>query len=306
MNHHEHPGPALTGLCGLGNMGSAVASRLAAAGPVIAYDPDEKRAAAAAGSYGVTLARDLLEVAAAGNVVLSLPAPEISHSTVGTLVRHMCPGGLIVETSTVSPADVWRMQAVCQERSIRLIDAAILSGVQQMYDGKSTLLVGGSDEDVQDGRAVLDALAARQVRFGAAGSGMAAKIINNAVAHAVMVVLVEAGALAAATGVSGQAIAGLLADPDAGLSRPLTHRFAERILQGDYAGGMPTEAARKDSVLALALARDSGVPLFATQAAHAVYEIAVGSGLARQDYAAIARLWEAWTGRPFAPDTGTA
>jgi 3-hydroxyisobutyrate dehydrogenase-like beta-hydroxyacid dehydrogenase len=306
MNEQGHHRPGLVGLCGLGNMGSAIARRLTAAGPVVAYDPDEKRSAAAAESYRVTRAGDLPEVAAAGTVVLSLPAPEISRATVDTLVRHMRPGELIVETSTVSPADVWHMHAACRERSIRFVDAAILSGVQQMYDGKSTLLVGGAAEDVEYGRPLLDALTERQVHFGPAGSGMAAKVINNAVAHAVMVVLVEAGAMAAATGVSGQAMVDLLAGPDAGLSRPLTHRFAERILHGDYAGGMPAEAARKDSALALKLAQDSGVPLFATQAAHTVYELAVGSGLARQDYAAIAQLWEAWTGHKFAEEPETA
>ncbi len=300
----EQERPGLVGLCGLGNMGSAIASRLAAAGPVIGYDPDEKRAAAAAESHGITLAEDLPEVAAAGTVVLSLPAPAVSRTAVDTLARQMRPGGLIVETSTVSPADVWSMDAGCRPRSIRLVDAAILSGVQQMREGKSALLVGGSDEDVAHARRVLDALTVRQVRFGPVGSGMAAKVINNAVAHAVMVVLVEAGAMAAATGVSGEAMIDLLADPDAGLSRPLTHRFAERIMHGDYAGGMPAEAARKDSALALKLAQDSGVPLFATQAAHTVYEIAGSSSLARQDYAAIARLWEAWTGRTFGPQLG--
>lgn len=306
MNESERHQPTPVGLCGLGNMGSAIASRLAAAGPVTGYDPDGTRAAAAAESYGIARARDVPEVAAAGTVVLSLPAPDISLSTVDTLARHMRPGTLIVETSTVSPADMWRMHARCREESIHLIDAAILSGVQQMYDGQSALLLGGSEEDIGRAQPVLDALTPRQVRFGPVGSGMAAKVINNAVAHAVMVVLVEAGAMGAATGISGQALVGLLTGPDAGLTRPLTHRFAERILNGDYAGGMPAEAARKDSTLALELARDCGVPLFATQAAHTVYELAVGTGLARHDYAAIAQLWERWTGRRFSPQEGTA
>ncbi|MDY7104112.1 MAG: NAD-binding protein [Actinomycetota bacterium] len=125
---------------------------------------------------------------------------------------------------------------------------------------------------------------------------MAAKVINNAVAHAVMVVLTEAGALAAANGVDGAALAELLAEADAGLVRPLTHRYAERILTGDFDGGMPTEAAREDSVLALVLAQSGGVPLFAMQASHTVYEMAVGHGLDRLDYSSIARLWEQWTG----------
>ena len=178
-----------------------------------------------------------------------------------------------------------------------MIDAAILSGVAQMYAGTSMLLIGGADADVAAARPVLDALAGRQKHFGPLGSGMAAKVVNNAVAHAVMVVLVEAGAMAKANGVSGSDLVELLGGDDAGLTRPLTHRFAERVMRGEYHGGMPTEAARKDSTLALELAQHTGVPLFAIQAAHTVYELGVNDGLGREDYASIARLWEGWTGR---------
>jgi 3-hydroxyisobutyrate dehydrogenase-like beta-hydroxyacid dehydrogenase len=127
-------------------------------------------------------------------------------------------------------------------------------------------------------------------------------VANNAVSHAVMVVLLEATATAAAAGVAPEVFAELLQDPDAGLLRPLTHRLRERVFQADYAGGMPTEAARKDSQLALELAQEHGVPLFAIQAAHTPYELAVAAGLGRDDYAALARLWEEWTGRPLRPE----
>ncbi|WP_199171758.1 hypothetical protein [Pollutimonas nitritireducens] len=48
-------------------------------------------------------------------------------------------------------------------------------------------------------------------------------------------------------------------------------------MQGNYEGGMPLEAARKDSVLALELAQSLQVPLFANQAAHTAYDIALRS-----------------------------
>jgi 3-hydroxyisobutyrate dehydrogenase-like beta-hydroxyacid dehydrogenase len=143
----------------------------------------------------------------------------------------------------------------------------------------------------------LDAISSQQMVLGPLGSGMAAKVINNAVSHAVMVVLVEAFSLGAASGVAPDLLVELLKRPDAGLIRPLTHRIAERVLNGDYAGGMTLQAARKDSMLALELGQHAGVPLFAIQAAHTVYEIAMHEGLAREDYAVIATLWEAWLDR---------
>lgn len=285
-------------LCGLGNMGAALAARLARHGPLHVYDLDAERVAAATTGPGVTAATSSAELADADVVLLSLPSPKASLQVIAELAPRMRQGSVLVETSTVNPADVLEEQKLCAAHGVGIVDAAILSGVAQMAGGTATLLVGGDDRDVDAVAGVLDAISASVRRFGEVGSGMAAKVINNAVAHAVMVILAEAGALGAATGVSGSALADLLSGPEAGLTRPLTHRFAERILRADYEGGMPTEAARKDSTLALAMAQDTGVPLFGIQAAHTVYELGVADGLGRLDYAAVATLWERWTGRP--------
>jgi len=65
-------------LVGLGNMGSAVAGRLAERFTVLGFDVDPKRRADAAKRYGITVVEDLALLAPASTLVLSLPAPEIS------------------------------------------------------------------------------------------------------------------------------------------------------------------------------------------------------------------------------------
>ncbi len=285
------------GLFGLGNMGDAVASRLATVASVIGYDPDADRRSRAADRHGITSVEDP-DLVVGDAIVLSLPSPTVSRSVVAALAHRLEPGSVVIETSTVNPADARAMSEALAAHDIGFVDAAILSGVGLVYQGASTLLIGGDDAVVERVQPLLDAISPSQRRLGPVGAGMATKVINNAVAHAVMVVLAEAGAMAAANGVSGRDLADLLAEPDAGLIRPLTHRYAERILDGDYDGGMPTDAARKDSTLALAMAQTSNVPLFAIQAAHTVYELAMGADLARLDYASIATLWETWTGTP--------
>ncbi len=302
MNDAEtHPrGPV--GLFGLGNMGAAIAARLREEWPVLAVEPDAERGRQVAEDLDLDLADAVSELAGSNVVVLSLPSPAVSRHVVGELVEVLQPGSLVIETSTINPTDAWELRDLCAPASVRLVDAAILSSVAQVRAGTSMLLIGGEDEDVACAQPVLDRLAARQRHLGAVGSGMSTKVLNNAVAHAVMVILAEVGALAAATGVRREDLAALLAEPDAGLMRPLTHRFSERMLQGEYDGGMSTEAARKDSTLALALAQSSQTPLFAIQAAHTVYELAMSEGYDRLDYASVAKLWETWTGRPFPDD----
>jgi 3-hydroxyisobutyrate dehydrogenase-like beta-hydroxyacid dehydrogenase len=111
--------------------------------------------------------------------------------------------------------------------------------------------------------------------------------------HALMVVLIEAAAMARKLDIAMPTLIEVLSRAD-GVMRPLEHRVAERMVTGDYAGGMSVHNARKDSMLALATAQDLGVPLFAILAAHTPYEIAEQMGMGEQDYASLARLWEQW------------
>jgi 3-hydroxyisobutyrate dehydrogenase-like beta-hydroxyacid dehydrogenase len=167
-----------------------------------------------------------------------------------------------------------------------------------MAAGKITFLVGGAPDDVAAAEPVLKAMAASIMHLGPVGAGMGAKIVVNAVMHAVMVVLIEAGAMAAKLGLPMQTLADILKREE-GLMRPLTHRVQERIMEGNYAGGMSVSNARKDSVLAIATAQELGIPLYAILASHTPYEIAEANGMGNLDYASLATLWEHWIGIQF-------
>lgn len=104
---------------------------------------------------------------------------------------------------------------------------------------------------------MLELVAKKIHHLGPVGAGSGAKVVNNAVMHALMVVLIEAGALAAKLGIPLDALVEILGSAD-GVTRPLQHRFRERILGGDYEGGMSVANARKDSMLALETAQDCG------------------------------------------------
>jgi 3-hydroxyisobutyrate dehydrogenase-like beta-hydroxyacid dehydrogenase len=285
-------GEARVGVVGLGNMGAVISARLLRSGPVTGFDADQGRREDAAG-HGIDVADDAAAVAAASDVLLlSLPRPEISRAVLEEALGPVGDGGLVIETSTIGPADARAAHARAAEAGVGYVDAAILSGVEQVRDGTSAFLVGGEPGDVDRAEPVLRRICERVMRFAGPGTGMAAKVINNAVAHAEMVVLAEAAALAGAQGIALDALCELLDQEDAGVKRPLTGRLAGRVRERRYDGGMPTEAARKDSTLALEMARAGGVPLFAMQAADTVYELALRAGLARKDYASIATLWE--------------
>lgn len=285
---------------GLGNMGYLVAQRIAERFPVKVADLNAAQVQRAQAEFGAVALRHPQDAADVDIVVLSLPSPAISQAILRDLGPVLRKGSIVVETSTVNPDDMHASAKLLAPHGIGIIDASVMAGVAQMAAGKAMLLMGGDPAHIAACQDVLDAIAPKQIYFGGTGTGAAAKVINNAVAHAVMVVVTEAGAMATATGVSCDKLIGLLSDPQMGLHRPLTHRYAERIVNGDYSGGMPLDAARKDSVLALQLAQAAGVPLFAIQGSHSVYEMAAVAGYGRDDYAAIAKLWADW-GKPTVP-----
>lgn len=278
---------------GLGNAGAALAQALSRKFPLTGYDIDPGRQTAV--EHLELVWADSIESAVADVdvVLLSLPRPEISLRVVEMIANARTQARLVVETSTISPKTAGELATICAARNIGFVDAAIAGGVQSMAAGKNTFLVGGSAEDFEKARDVLEPVAERIHHLGPVGTGSGAKVINNAVMHALMVVLIEAGAMASKIGLPMETMIEILARPD-GLMRPLEHRLRDRIRKADYAGGMSVTNARKDSMLALETAQDLGVPLFATSAAHTPYEIAEQLGHGELDYASLAKLWEAW------------
>lgn len=285
---------------GLGNMGYLVAARIANRFPIKVSDLDAAQIQRARDNFSAAQIVDAKEVSDTKVVVLCLPNPAASRHVLGQIAPHLPADAIVIETSTVNPDDMYASQKLLAPFGVRIVDASILAGVSQMEAGTATLLLGGEVQDISDIQDVLDTIAEKQIHFGPVGTGAAAKVINNAVAHAVMVVVAEAGSLATATNVDCGKLIALLADPQMGLHRPLTHRYAERIVNGNYSGGMPLDAAKKDSTLALELAQSKGVPLFAIQGSHSVYEIASAAGYGRDDYAAVAKVWADW-GKPTVP-----
>jgi 3-hydroxyisobutyrate dehydrogenase-like beta-hydroxyacid dehydrogenase len=287
------------GLIGLGNAGMALAAPILKKYSIVGFDLDPARCAIAA-DMGVKIAVSARALAQQCEIILlSLPNPAISKSVLIAIGTDALTKRVVVETSTVTPEDIKELQAIGAPAGAAIVESAIVGGVHKLAAGEGTFLVAAAEQDYRRAEPILQAAAEKIFFLGPLGNAMRAKLVCNAVAHAVMVVLVEAAALAAAQKVPIDVFYELMRR-ESGLMRPLTHRFGERILQQNFEGGMSTTNARKDSALILDVAKDLGVPIFAISAAHSVYEIALREGLGKQDYAAISKLWEKWLGVSFA------
>lgn len=284
-------------LIGLGSAGSAVLQALAATRTVQVWDrAAERRRKLPPCAHAPILADSAAEAARdADLVILALPTPAASLTVADEIRLAVSPRTLVVESSTVRPEDVETLHALLSPAGARVLDAAMVGGVHKLAEGQGVFLLGAPESEAGLAGQVLREIAAEIFFLERRGDGMRAKLIVNAVAHAAYVVLLEAGALAAAQDIPLPVVRRLLAR-ESGLMRPLTHRFGERLSAHDFEGGMSTLNARKDSGLVLDQARALGVPLFAIQAAHTAFELGVRDGLGELDYASIGLLWEKWLG----------
>ena len=115
------------------------------------------------------------------------------------------------------------------------------------------------------------------MHLGPVGTGMGAKVVVNAVLHALMVVLIEAGAMSTKLGLPMQTLVDILRREE-GLLRPLTHRVQERIMHNDYQAACRSRTPQGLGPGACR-AQELGVPLYAIQASHTPYEIAEAMGM---------------------------
>lgn len=286
------------GIIGLGNAGQALFQALSRQASLCVYDRDSTRLAgleAICVTSPEPMASAEVLARACNIILLSLPSPDASLSVAHELLPGLQPGTIVAETSTVRPEDVEELHDLLSPAGARVIDTAIVGGVHKLAAGEGVFLIGANAAEAGVVGEVLGSIAEELFYLGGRGRGMRAKLSVNAVAHGVFAVLVEAGALAAAQDIPMSTFRRLM-ERESGVMRPMKHRFGERLLRGDFTGGMSTANARKDSALILDMARELGIPLFALQGAHSLYEVALREGLGALDYAAVGQLYEKWLG----------
>jgi 3-hydroxyisobutyrate dehydrogenase len=192
---------------GLGNMGAPMAANLVKAGhAVIGFDLVEAAKSAAAGG-GVSIASSAREaVASADAVVTMLPAGAHVLAAHADLLPATPKGALVIDSSTIDVESAKRAHTAGAEAGVLTLDAPVSGGVGGATAGTLTFMCGGSDQAFAKAKPILEAMGKRIVHCGGPGVGQAAKICNNMILGATMIVTCEAFALAEKLGLSAQAL----------------------------------------------------------------------------------------------------
>jgi 3-hydroxyisobutyrate dehydrogenase len=282
---------------GLGHMGGGMAPNLVKAGhEVRAFDlvPEAVEKAtqggcAAAGSAGEA-------VKDADVVITMLPAAKqvraVFHDDVAPNAK---PGTLLIDCSTIDVTSAREVGEGLNDLGFDFLDAPVSGGIAAAAGGSLTFMVGGTDEQFERARPFLEPMAKAVIHAGQLGAGQAAKICNNMILGATMIVTCEAFVLAQKLGLdprvffdisskaSGQSwsMTSYAPVPGVGPDTPADH---------DYEGGFAAALMLKDLKLADEAAKSVGAYTPLGGEAEELYQRFVDRGGGSKDFSGIIKM----------------
>jgi len=267
------------GFIGLGVMGAHMAASLARAGHDVKGN-DLRKVEVPGVAWASTA---VAAVADADAVFTSLPGPKEVETLAPALGDAMRRGAAWFDLTTNSPECVRRVHAQMKALGVDFLDAPVSGGPTGAKSGKLAIWVGG-DKGVYDRHeAVLRAIGDQPYYVGPIGAGSVAKLAHNATSFTVQTALAEIFTLGVKAGVEPLALFQALRHGATGRKRTFD-RLAEQYLPGAFdPPGFALRLAHKDLSLALALAREVGVPMQLTTCAFGQFEEAMKRGWGERD-----------------------
>jgi len=280
-----------TGVIGLGAMGSRMAANLARAGHLAAvWNRTASKAEVLARDLGVRASGSPAELAAECELVLTCVSRdadlvEVVHGMAGDLT----PGAVVVDTSTVAAGTARRLEAELAGRGVGFLDAPVSGGVEGAARGTLVMMVGGAADTLDRVRPALQAVAARIVHMGAAGSGQATKALNQIMAAGIAQAVTEALAFGEAMGLPMDQVVEVVSAGAAG-NWFLSHRGLS-MLRGEFPPGFKLALHHKDLEICQAMAREAGgMALNLVDRTLADYARLMAQGHGAEDISALYRL----------------
>jgi 3-hydroxyisobutyrate dehydrogenase len=253
------------GFIGLGNVGGPMAGFVRGAGfPLVVHDLRRETATPLLAG-GATWADSPREVAAQCDVVCTcVPGPPEMDTVMrgpGGVLEGVSRGAVVVDHTTNDPALVREVGAALAERGCDLLDAPLDGGREGALEGQLTLFVGGEEDVLRRVKPVLDSFSRSVVWVGALGAGSITKLVHNALAMSIDLLLAECLTLGAKAGV---AVPRLVEAFGEGCivsgNMTFTKRMPATLFQGDFAPRFALALAHKDFRLAGELAARHRVP----------------------------------------------
>jgi 3-hydroxyisobutyrate dehydrogenase-like beta-hydroxyacid dehydrogenase len=285
------------GFVGLGMMGGAMAANILKAGhPLVVYDIDRQKSEQF-GALGAKIASGPADVARRAQIVISMvdttaQAEEIIVGP-GGFIETAKPGDVVVSMSTIDPMMLKRMHQTLAEKGIGFIDAPVAGMEEGAKRGTLKAYVGGEASVLEKCIPVLKSMASEVRHIGSIGQGTMMKLVNNMLAQAGRILVVEALVMGAKAGLDPQTMVDVISNSTG--NSDVFQYTAPRVLSRDFIG-IRMDITFKDLELETQVAKSLQVPMFMANVAQQVYQMGRAAGLGSEDTSAIVKVYEQLTG----------
>ena len=304
------------GFIGLGVMGYPMARNLAeklpgladgaagqqpgeAEGELLVYDLDRARAGALTANSGglkIKAAKDIAELGRLSDIVfLSLPTSlAVKEVILGGpnpgLLDYLKPGSIAADTSTTDMETTKTIALELEKKQIDFIDSPVSGGEKAAQEGSLSFMAGGKKEAFETLKPYCQTMAASVVYMGGAGSGQAAKAVNQMIVGAAFAVIAESFSLGVASGLDPKLLYEAIRGGWAGSK--VLDTAAQDMFSRSFKPGGTVDIHWKDLGCALSLAKDRDTPVPVTALVHEIFKAARAKGEGKKSQPAVVRLWE--------------
>lgn len=200
-------------------------------------------------------------------------------------------GTLCIDHSTILPEGARRIAATLAARGIGFVDAPVSGGTKGAQEGSLTVMVGGSQADVQRAMPLLRAIGRNIRHVGPVGAGQVAKACNQIIQVVNIEGIAEAMLYAQAQGVDRHAVLQAIATGFAG-SRMLD-LMGPKMADDDFSAGIEARLHAKDFGLIAESARQLGLELPLVRQVRQQLDALVAAGWGRDDTSSLLRVLRA-------------
>ncbi|KAF2103101.1 hypothetical protein NA57DRAFT_32299 [Rhizodiscina lignyota] len=218
-------------------------------------------------------------------IVTALPEPSHVKSVYGAILEpatllksSVGTPRLFIDTSTIDPITSRGVAKIVNETGQgAFIDAPMSGGVVGATAGTLTFMIGASPDLVPKAKEVLLMMGRRVLHMGEQGAGLSGKLANNYLLALNNVATAEAFNMGIRWGLDAKALAGMINTSTGKCWPSEINNPVPGVLEGapagkDYEGGFGIGLANKDLKLAIAAAKEVGIPVELGEHAQRIYD----------------------------------
>ncbi len=275
-------------------MGGPMSRRLIDAGSTLCVFDSSADAVGPVKEAGAAVGTSPEDVGNKADIIfVSLPTPDIVERVVLEGIAQGSRRKIIVDLSTSGPGMAGRVSRALAERGIQWIDAPVSGGIAGAKGGTLAVMASGP-------RAAFDEVEPMLKVFGKvffvgekAGLAQVAKLGNNLLAAAAMVISSEALAMGAKAGLDPKIMLDII-NAGSGRNSATQDKFPRSVLPRTFDFGFATGLSYKDVRLCVDEAEALGVPMVVGAAVREILAITNSKYGPNSDFTCIARVIEEW------------